>query len=256
MHGCFIRDCWFYRLSAFAILTNSIIGSGILGLPYAFAHTGVVLGTILLLASAVITVFNLHILAKCASRTKEQPSSFYIVTAACLPNYGFIVDLTVFLQCMLSGMGYLIIIGGLMPDAMEQIGASGIWIHRQTWVLIGFIVVGPLACAKNLDSLRFTTYFAILCIFFLACVSISYSFPSSGLNPCLDFQSNNNYKSAECVGEKHNVILSYGTMKVFAIFTNGYTCQQVTTLIHRYSVILCLFFVLIYLNALRIFSLL
>ena len=43
-------------------LTNSIIGSGVLGLPYAFAASGWTLGYVLILLSAICTVFSLHLL--------------------------------------------------------------------------------------------------------------------------------------------------------------------------------------------------
>lgn len=59
-------------------LTNSIIGSGILGLPYAFASAGWILGYILIAIAAIATIFSLHVLSLCATKV-EHPSSFYKV---------------------------------------------------------------------------------------------------------------------------------------------------------------------------------
>ena len=64
--------------SCYTCLTNTIMGGGILGLPYAFAGTGWLVGTILMILCACSSVFSLHELSICASKT-EKPSSFYSV---------------------------------------------------------------------------------------------------------------------------------------------------------------------------------
>ena len=57
-------------------LTNSIVGSGILGLPYAFAPSGWVLSYVLLAMASMATVFSLHILSECCTRV-SAPATFY-----------------------------------------------------------------------------------------------------------------------------------------------------------------------------------
>lgn len=60
-------------LSCYMNMTNTIIGSGVLGLPYALAHSGSVLGVILIFVSAIAGIFSLHLLSICA--TKVAPVS-------------------------------------------------------------------------------------------------------------------------------------------------------------------------------------
>ena len=53
--------------SCVVALTNTILGSGMLGLPHAFAACGYLLGLFLLLASGAMAAFALHLLSKCAA---------------------------------------------------------------------------------------------------------------------------------------------------------------------------------------------
>ena len=62
-------------LSCYMNMTNTIVGSGVLGLPYALAHAGSVLGVILIFVSAGAGIFSLHLLSICA--TKVPPVSVY-----------------------------------------------------------------------------------------------------------------------------------------------------------------------------------
>ena len=64
--------------SSISNLANTIMGSGMLGLPHAFAESGYVLGTVFLLVAATAASAALHMLSVCAQRT-GTPSSFYSV---------------------------------------------------------------------------------------------------------------------------------------------------------------------------------
>lgn len=110
-------------------LVNSIIGGGTLGLPFAFAAAGFVLGSVLIICAAVITTFSMHLLAICSLKV-PPPASFFKVAHASVPDIAFLIDISV--ACLTFGVGlsYLIVIGGLMPAAVEYMGASGIMINR------------------------------------------------------------------------------------------------------------------------------
>ncbi|KAJ8788948.1 hypothetical protein J1605_022354 [Eschrichtius robustus] len=47
-------------------LSNAIMGSGILGLSYAMANTGIILFIIMLLAVAILSLYSVHLLLKTA----------------------------------------------------------------------------------------------------------------------------------------------------------------------------------------------
>lgn len=65
-----------------------------------------------------------------------------------------------------------------MPAVQTQFGVTGFWASRETWVVIGFAIVAPLSCLSNLDALRYTSFFAIICVLFLTSVVLAYAIPS------------------------------------------------------------------------------
>lgn len=104
---------------------------GCLALPYAVANCGLVLGIVLVLMSACMQLFSLHILSICAARVAAQqkeeggghlqhqhPPSFYSVCQASVPRLTFLVDLAVSIQSFGVCTSYLIVISDLMPDVM------------------------------------------------------------------------------------------------------------------------------------------
>ena len=180
--------------SAYISLTNTIIGSGILGLPYAFSCTGWFLGLILLVICATLSAMSLHLLTLCASRT-TKPSSFYAVAEIVAPGYAILIDMAVALKCFGVATSYLIVIGDLMPDVMQELNITGIWLQRSSWVVVGFLVVAPLSFFDSLNSFKWTSTISLVFIAIIAAVVIAYALPSySGLNPCLGFTSSSDHE--------------------------------------------------------------
>eukprot|EP00128_Syssomonas_multiformis_P009843 Colp12_sorted_trinity150504_noHs@11709 len=203
-------------------LTNTIIGSGILGLPYAYAASGWVLGSLFLMCSALASGFALHILSMCALKC-ESPSSYYSVAAKALPRYVFIIDAAVAINCFGTATSYLVVIGGLMPSVMQQFGATGIALKRELWVAIGFCIVTPLVCMRNLDSLRFTSTMSICFVVFLTLVVVLYSTDVPGMDPCEHLDD-----ATACTGETTVAVVNVHTFQVVSIFIFGFNCHQNT----------------------------
>lgn len=59
--------------SCFVALTNTILGSGMLGLPHAFSSCGYMLGFFFLVASGLASCLGLHLLACSAVRALPRP---------------------------------------------------------------------------------------------------------------------------------------------------------------------------------------
>lgn len=212
-------------LSSYINLTNTIVGSGMLGLPYAVAKSGWVLGLSLLAISGLATVFSLHLLTICAAKV-SPPSSFYAITEASMPRFTFLIDFAVFLQTFGAAAAYLIVIGGLMPDVMQQIGIDGVWQQRHVWVLLGFAIVAPLSFLRNLDALKYTSAMAVAFVFFLTIIVILFAAQVPGMNPCADAEDTDS-----CAGQTHLAVVTLDTFRVFSIFIFAFSCQTVSTII-------------------------
>ena len=93
--------------SAALSLANTIIGSGTLGLPGAFAGTGWLTGLFLLVAAAAMSANGLRLLAR-ASAVAGLPGSFRSVGRRAVPGAEGLVDLAVAAKCFGVATGYLV----------------------------------------------------------------------------------------------------------------------------------------------------
>jgi amino acid permease len=139
-------------LGSYANLVNSIMGAGLLGLPYAFANTGWFFSILFIILSTVYSIIGLQLLYFCSSVT-SQPSSFFSITKVVNKNSVLLVDFSVLCMTFGASVAYLIIIGDLMPKSLSALNLDGGgWDARERWVLIGFAFAAPLGCFHNLDG--------------------------------------------------------------------------------------------------------
>lgn len=209
-------------LSCYINLLNTIIGSGVLSLPYAVGYCGAVLGVILIIFFAAVNTISCHLLTLCARRV-DPPASFYTVTATSVPQMTFLIDFAVALQSFGVCASYFIVIGGLMPDVMENFGGSGFWVAREPWIFMGFAVVGPLSCFKRVDALKYTSGLSVMFVMFLAVLVFLYAIPS-GMDPCA-YDDDEEHEDGTCVGNKVMAVVNVNTFRVLSIFVFGFAIQ-------------------------------
>jgi amino acid permease len=209
--------------SCYVCLANTIMGAGILGLPYAFAKTGWLVGTILMFICASSSVFSLHELSVCAAMT-AKPSSFYSVAMLAAPRWVWLIDAAVAIKCFGVATSYLIIIGGLMPEAMKQAGAASNIQDRHLWIGIALGIIGPVAFQNSLEVLKFTSTMSICFVSFVSVMIIVFAFPDSGVDPCgkVDVAA-----GEICVGDEFAVNSnSVEVLGALPIFVFAFTCHQ------------------------------
>lgn len=214
----FHKATWF---SCYINLTNTIVGSGMLGLPYAFSNTGWIFGTALMCVCATLSATALHLLSVCAFRVGGPNVSFYSVAKHATPRASFLIDVAVAVKCFGVATSYLIVISGLMPEVMEQFGADDAYKSHHIWVTIGFIIVIPLSFLPSLDALRFTSVLSVAFVVFLVFLIIFFALHIPGLNPCHEDDDDH-----QCVGDKSLAVMNLDTFKVLSIFVFGFTCHQ------------------------------
>eukprot|EP01031_Cornospumella_fuschlensis_P028965 gene28965-34956_t len=197
-------------------LMNSTVGSGMLGLPYAFSKSGWVLGTIFMVLSAICTIFGLDLLSACAFMVPQPPHLFDVADLA-LPNFAGIVDVAVAILSLGGTTAYLMIIGDLMPLVIEEFGGQQWWQQRTVWVCIGFAIVAPLSCFRTLKALEYTAALSIAFTLFITLVVALFSCQIDSLDPCAD--------TDDCVGDKTNVSTTYATLRTLPIFIFAFACH-------------------------------
>ncbi|XP_043934123.1 sodium-coupled neutral amino acid transporter 3 isoform X2 [Protopterus annectens] len=157
-------------------LSNAIMGSGILGLSYAMANTGIVLFLILLTAVAVLSGYSIHLLLRSSGvvgiRAYEQlglrafgtPGKMAAAIAITLQNIG-------------AMSSYLYIVKYELPLVIQAF----MQIHEKTdeWflngnylvVMVSISIILPLALMKQLGYLGYASGFSLSCmVFFLTVV--------------------------------------------------------------------------------------
>ncbi|XP_056280667.1 sodium-coupled neutral amino acid transporter 4 [Pseudoliparis swirei] len=158
-------------------LSNAIMGSGILGLSYAMANTGIVLFSILLVGVAILSLYSVHLLLMTA---KEGGSLIYEKLGE--RAFGWPGKIAAFGSIIMQNIGamssYLFIVKYELPEViraflgLEEI--SGEWYLNGNY-LVMFVSIGiilPLSLLKNLGYLGYTSGFSLCCMVFFLCVMI------------------------------------------------------------------------------------
>ncbi|XP_068442496.1 sodium-coupled neutral amino acid transporter 4 [Clinocottus analis] len=157
-------------------LSNAIMGSGILGLSYAMANTGIVLFSILLLGVAILSLYSVHLLLMTA---KEGGSLIYEKLGE--RAFGWPGKIAAFGSIIMQNIGamssYLFIVKYELPEViraflgLEEI--TGEWYLNGNYlvVLVSIGIILPLSLLKNLGYLGYTSGFSLCCmVFFLGVV--------------------------------------------------------------------------------------
>jgi amino acid permease len=132
------------------------------------------------------------------------------------------IDFAVALQCFGVCASYLIVIGGLMPDVMDNWGIGGFWGNRQPWIILGFAIVAPLSCFHKLDALKYTSGMAVFFVLFLTFLVLFYSVPVGDLDPCAADDDDE-----ECRGSMPLISVTNNTLRTLSIFIFAFSCQTV-----------------------------
>lgn len=202
--------------SGTANLLNTIVGAGILAMPFGLKANGMLFGSVLILWSACASAFGLYLQNKVAKYTQQTGAvSYFSLAQLTYPHLSILFDLAISIKCFGVGVSYLVVIGDLMPKIMETLGAShDILLERNFWITIFMVViVTPLSYLKKMSSLQYTSIIALFSIVYLICLVVDHFWFS-------DIPIDN--KVIDYFGPKS---ISQ-TLSSFPIFVFAYTCHQ------------------------------
>ncbi|KAM9752546.1 sodium-coupled neutral amino acid transporter 3-like [Menidia menidia] len=157
-------------------LSNAIMGSGILGLSYAMANTGIVLFLMLLTCIAALSCYSVHLLLQSAGvvgiRAYEQ------LGLRAFGHTGKILAAVIITLHNIGAMSsYLFIVKYELPLVIQaflgQTSLSENWFMNGNYliIIVTACVILPLATMKHLGYLGYTSGFSLSCmVFFLSAV--------------------------------------------------------------------------------------
>jgi amino acid permease len=150
-------------IAGYVNLTKTMIGSGVLALPFAFNKAGYVLGMFQLLLSWAGALTGLsflyHLAAKVSARDRD--ASYYKCAVLSYPGVATLVDVLVGIKCVGVAISYLIVIGTLMPIATGA-GDKSLWIS-----VVGWCFCFPLSFLRSMNALRFSSLLGLVTVFYV-----------------------------------------------------------------------------------------
>lgn len=196
-------------------LLNTIIGAGILAMPYGLRANGIVFGSFLIAWSSLTSAFGLYLQNKVAKYTQQRNAvSYFSLCQLTYPQLSVVFDGAIAIKCFGVGVSYLVIIGDLMPKIMEllKVAEDSWWMERNLWITIFMVfMVAPLSYLKRLDSLKYTSVVALFSVVYLMCLVVEHYIVD-------DIPD----REIDVLGPK----LLRLTLSSFPIFVFAYTCHQ------------------------------
>ena len=205
------------------VLTNTILGAGMLGLPFAFASCGFLVGPCMLLMFACTSVTALFMLAECGD-CAGRPATFNSVAERAMPGSGILIDVAVAIKCFGVATSYLIVIGDSVPKSVVSFGGSGIWLERRTWTLLALVFAAPLAYMKKITALRNVALAALTCVLLITVMIFLFSL---NLGEPFDQCPADGAIATSCPpGPVVPFTTPVGTLRALPLFVFSYTCHQ------------------------------
>lgn len=150
---------------------------GMLSLPFAFSLVGILPGAFLLFLATAMSIFGLYLLAKASHQTCNRDGSFAALSAVTYPRLAPVFDGAVALKCLGVAIGYLKIIGDLLPETIKgftnNTTSGGAWyLNRVMWVSVIVVCISPATFMKRIDSLKYTSFLGLMSVAYLLVLSI------------------------------------------------------------------------------------
>ena len=115
-----------------------VIGAGVLAMPLAVSHMGIVLGGFVIVWAGLTSALGLYFQTRCARYLERGTSSFFALSQLTYPNAAVVFDAAIAIKCFGVAVSYLIIIGDLMPGVVEAYldrpDHFAFWTDRNFWV--------------------------------------------------------------------------------------------------------------------------
>mmetsp|Transcript_247 Transcript_247/g.391 ORF Transcript_247/g.391 Transcript_247/m.391 type:complete len:680 (+) Transcript_247:108-2147(+) len=153
------------KLGASANLINSIVGAGIIGIPYALRQSGLVAGVILLILVSYLTDKSLRTIVGLASFHPTLRSR-NVRTFEDLASYPFgnlgssFILLNMFILAYGAMVAYLLIIKDTVPAVL--LGAEPSWIERTSIMFAtSLLIMVPLSMQRDMASLACTSFLSV-----------------------------------------------------------------------------------------------
>jgi len=151
-------------------LTASIMGGGILSIPFAFSKTGIILGSLLMFAAAIATERSMYLLCLCSRMTGGKTFG-EVGEAAFGKNMKYFISFVLSFFLCFAIVGYMVLAKDIWTSIITVIGKLETPPNDELVLGAIIILIVPLLVQKSLHSLRFSCYVGVFSVSTL-CVSL------------------------------------------------------------------------------------
>ncbi|XP_034942343.1 putative sodium-coupled neutral amino acid transporter 11 [Chelonus insularis] len=149
---------------------NSIIGSGVIGIPYALYQSGFGLGILLLIIVAILTDYSLILMVKSGHICGEM--SYQGLMRASFGRPGFYILSTLqFFYPFIAMISYNIVVGDTVTKVIIRVtgvGKDSIFAQREVVILLATLCITiPLCLYRNVARLAKISFLSLACIGFI-----------------------------------------------------------------------------------------
>lgn len=160
-------------------MTNTIIGGGILALPFAFANSGFAVGIALVVIIGALSWLTSGYLATLSRYCMKSTGRSYRAVAQRAFGFpgAFTVDVAFTLFLFGGCVGYVVIMGDILTPYFEQLTG---WTPKPAnrflvEAIMTLCFAYPLCLLKRIDALKYTSFLALVCICYLVIVIVAAS---------------------------------------------------------------------------------
>lgn len=210
---------------------NSIIGSGIIGIPSALRQAGFASGVLLLILAAIVTDYTVLLLIKDGIIANKFTYQEMVTAAFGRPGYWFLT-VAQFLVPFTAMAAYTIIVGDTFSRIMWQLfnllhdndPPTLLLDPRFIKLLMVLLVMTPISLLRNISKLEKFSAFAVLCITFIVGVTV---YEATHL-----FCAVRCFQPSCCESPFTTWVINKDILPAFGIMTSAFVCHHNTYLIY------------------------
>lgn len=160
-------------------LLKTILGTGMLALPFAFKELALIPGIVLLGVCGYFARHGLAVYSQCAMRAGVSGDDGISVMCKMVDRrLGPVINFALLAMCLGSAISYLCLIGDILPQLLP------VSINRNLCTLTaGIFLLLPLCFIKDLNRLQYTSLFGLMGIIYTLILSLCMLTTTYSLKP-------------------------------------------------------------------------
>ena len=199
-------------IKAVMFLMNTIIGGGVVSLPFVMSNFGVILGLVIFFLVYVMTLFSCLLLLRVKNNTKR--SHYGTIGTFCFNYKGkMIIDIIIIINNFGMCMSYFIIFGQNLEKIIhESTESQAWWTYKYIWIVLIWMLILPFVFYKNFDRLKFVSILSttsIIIYFLLTLYNFFKKWANNDLAENINILPNYTFDFKQGMGSFPSVFLAY-----------------------------------------------